>query len=99
MPAENQVFVLAQSRDVRSSVLNHYSDQSPDLTLPGVQWIEGRSEECRVDGLTHLAVHVSPENPHYGSNGDYRACRATDCHLYVQPELPENGNGHRCVFE
>jgi hypothetical protein len=28
----------------------------------------------RVVGLSHLAVHISPDNPHYGVQGTYRNC-------------------------
>ena len=32
------------------------------------------SDEYRVSGLTHVSIHQSPENPHYGVKGDYRNC-------------------------
>ena len=32
------------------------------------------SDEYRVSGLTHVSIHQSPDNPHYGVQGDYRNC-------------------------
>ena len=32
------------------------------------------SDEYKVSGLTHISIHQSPENPHYGIQGDYRNC-------------------------
>ena len=78
VPVDNQSFVLQHASDPRSRVVNFYSNQVPDSEQPNVQWISGTSEEFRVTGLTHLAVHISPDNPHYGANGDYRGCGATD---------------------
>ena len=34
----------------------------------------GDDAGTRVQGLTHQAVHVSPDNPRYGLAGDYRDC-------------------------
>ncbi|TYL49517.1 alpha/beta fold hydrolase [Marinomonas sp. IMCC 4694] len=28
----------------------------------------------KITGLSHMAVHGSPENPYYGENGEYRIC-------------------------
>ena len=30
--------------------------------------------EQRIAGFSHLAVHIAPDNAHYGAHGDYRAC-------------------------
>ncbi len=32
------------------------------------------SDEYKVSGLTHVSIHQSPENSHYGFRGDYRNC-------------------------
>lgn len=40
-------------------------------------WIPSYDDELRVQALTHLAVHNSPDNPHYGANGAYRNCGGT----------------------
>ena len=43
-------------------------DDERELSLPG------NSKEGRVLALTHLAIHQSPDNPHYGVRGRYRNC-------------------------
>ncbi len=35
------------------------------------------SERYRSYGITHVAVHLSPLNPHYGFEGEYRNCGST----------------------
>ena len=37
-------------------------------------WLPAASPSLRVVGISHLAVHVSPGNPHYGESGTYRNC-------------------------
>lgn len=37
-------------------------------------WLRGDDPALRTDGVGHAAVHVSPENPHWGIDGDYRSC-------------------------
>ena len=36
--------------------------------------LHGRSDDERISGLTHVAVHQAPDNLHYGIGGDYRNC-------------------------
>ncbi len=36
--------------------------------------LNGWSDEYKISGLTHVAIHQSPNNPHYGVGGDYRNC-------------------------
>ena len=36
--------------------------------------VRGDDPALRVTSVTHLGVHVSPDNPHWGIDGDYRAC-------------------------
>ncbi len=36
--------------------------------------LAGFSERFKVSGLTHVAIHQSPENHHYGVDGEYRNC-------------------------
>lgn len=45
-----------------------YAEEEKVLNLPG------SSEEDKVLALTHLAIHQSPDNPHYGKKGRYRNC-------------------------
>ena len=44
---------------------------------PRVSVLPGSDAATRVLGLTHVAVHVSPANAHYGVDGTYRNCGAT----------------------
>lgn len=41
---------------------------------PKVTLLPGFSEAHQVTGLTHVAIHQSAQNPHYGVDGDYRNC-------------------------
>jgi len=73
VPEQNEVLwkkhaVNADSRLVRFVSSQEYPDEEKTLTLPGASDID------RVVALTHLAIHQSPENPHYGKNGNYRNC-------------------------
>jgi len=46
--------------------------RSPKRT--GFVRLAGFSRSDRVTGLTHVAIHQSPSNLHYGRGGDYRNC-------------------------
>ncbi|TBR40857.1 alpha/beta fold hydrolase [Marinomonas agarivorans] len=39
-----------------------------------VQVMSSYYNEFKISSLSHLAVHISPDDPHYGKNGDYRNC-------------------------
>ena len=58
----------ANSQLIRFASTQQYPTEERVLTLPG------SSDAYRVIGLTHLAIHQSPDNPHYGINGSYRNC-------------------------
>jgi len=49
-------------------------NDDPDLTGPRTVRVPGDDPAMRVTSVTHLGVHVSPGNPHWGIDGDYRAC-------------------------
>ncbi len=40
----------------------------------GLVELEGFDKGQRVTGLTHVAIHQAPNNPHYRVDGDYRNC-------------------------
>lgn len=73
----NQRFFEANARDPRSALVNYYSD--PPQGEPGarVTWLPAAHAPFRVVGLSHLALHISPVNPHYGASGTYRNCGRT----------------------
>ncbi len=72
-PEQNEALWDAHALNPNSQLLRFISSQSfPEdsrkLNLPG------SSDSDRVIALTHLAVHQSRENPHYGIAGLYRNC-------------------------
>ena len=52
------------------------ADAPPGAPAAGPRTVRVRGDdpELRVTSVTHLGVHVSPDNPHWGIDGDYRAC-------------------------
>jgi len=72
--AGNRWFFDANADDPRSVFVNYFSDPPKDATRDRVIWLPAAHDTLRVVGLSHLAVHVSPDNPHYGVNGTYRNC-------------------------
>ena len=82
VPERNREFFFANARhpDSRSISFNSSStqayNQDPARKTPDIL-ISGKSETMRVDALTHLAIHIAPDNPHYGINGRYRNCGTT----------------------
>ncbi len=68
VPDQNEQLWKQQATNPNSQLIRFVSTQQyPSehrvLTLPG------SSEAARVIALTHLAIHQSPTNPHYGENG------------------------------
>ncbi len=39
-----------------------------------IRYVNSFLPEQRIAGFSHLAVHIAPNNVHYGAHGDYRAC-------------------------
>ncbi len=73
VPEQNEQLWKQQATNPNSQLIRFVSTQQYPaeqrvLTLPG------SSEADRVIALTHLAIHQSPANPHYGENGTYRNC-------------------------
>ncbi|MBX2838191.1 MAG: lysophospholipase, partial [Gammaproteobacteria bacterium] len=60
--------VHPDSRLIRLVSSQRYPEEKRVFNLPG------NSEASQVVALTHLAIHQSPDNPHYGINGRYRNC-------------------------
>jgi len=60
-----------------SLAVGFYTGDKPITADSRQRWIPGHNESLRVRALTHLAVHISPENEHYGINGRYRNCGST----------------------
>ncbi len=75
VPEQNEVLwkshaASSESRLIRFVSDREYPEEKRTINLPG------NSLENKVIALTHLAIHQSPENPHYGKNGNYRNCGA-----------------------
>ncbi len=72
--AGNRRFFDANARDPRSELLNYFSGQPAEAPGDRMVWLPAASASLRVVGLSHLSVHISPDNPHYGLSGSYRNC-------------------------
>ena len=72
--AANRRFFEANAGDPRSLFVNYFSEPPKDVSSERVIWLPAADEALRVVGLSHLAVHIAPDNPHYGVTGAYRNC-------------------------
>ena len=72
--AGNRRFFEAHAGDPRSVLVNDVSGQPPAARGDRMTWLPAADAGLRVVGLSHLAVHISPDNPHYGASGTYRNC-------------------------
>ena len=75
--ASNRRFFHANAGDPRSVFLNYFSVPPEDASSQRVIWLPAANDALRVVGLSHLALHMSPHNPHYGVTGTYRNCGST----------------------
>jgi len=76
LPQQNQQFWREYAAHPESRLISFYSDTQPEQE-PRASNISGKDSSQRVLGLTHLAIHLSPDNAHYGQNGSYRNCGLT----------------------
>lgn len=70
----NLDFFERRADNARSTVLSYFSDPAQRVERARVQWLNSADTELRVAGLSHLAVHIAPDNPQYGVNGSFRNC-------------------------
>lgn len=81
LPVANLSFFARHARDPASRAIvfaSALSEPLPDaLYGERLLLLPGDDAATRVRGLTHVAVHVAPDNPHYGAGGAYRNCGAT----------------------
>lgn len=73
-PATNMDFHSTFAKNDKSRIVNFHSDNADVEQDERAMWIRGDNQALRVEGLTHVSVHISPKNNHYGVNGDYRNC-------------------------
>lgn len=48
--------------------------EGPDSSDPRTIYVNSDLPKQRIAGFSHLSLHISPANPHYGIDGDYRNC-------------------------
>lgn len=72
--AWNRQFFDAHAGNARSLLLNYFSSPPETTASDRAIWLPASDTALRVVGISHLAVHISPENPHYGESGTYRNC-------------------------
>jgi predicted alpha/beta hydrolase family esterase len=72
--AWNRQFFDANAMNTHSLLLNYFSNPPQRTASDRSVWLAASDTSMRVVGLSHLAVHISPENPHYGESGTYRNC-------------------------
>lgn len=75
--AANRRFFEANAADPRSLLINYFSDRPGQTRSDRVIWLPAAHASMRVVGLSHRALHISPDNPHYGLAGTYRNCGST----------------------
>ncbi|MCZ8236783.1 MAG: alpha/beta fold hydrolase [Inhella sp.] len=75
--AANRRLFEARAGHPSSLLVNYFSDAPPNEPSSRVAWTPAASTALRVVGLSHLSLHISPDNPHYGLTGHYRNCGST----------------------
>ena len=70
----NRQFFEAHAGDARSLLLNYHSMPVDKSLGERSVWLPAAEPALRVVGISHLAVHISQDNPHYGESGTYRNC-------------------------
>jgi len=78
--SKNETLFLEHALNEASRLLTYYGESAyKEIILSEADdsrliRLATHSEDHQVSGLTHVAIHQSPENHHYGVNGDYRNC-------------------------
>lgn len=78
--AKNQTLFLQHAANEASRLLTFYGQSAyseitqSEVDDPRLVNLATHSQDHQVSGLTHVAIHQSPENHHYGVDGDYRNC-------------------------
>ena len=75
VPDQNETLWRKHAKNPASRLIRFVSNQQFPEEQRTVN-LSGKSSAFRVLALTHLAIHQSPENPHYGVRGTYRNCGA-----------------------
>jgi len=70
--ADGIAFFKAQSNP--RSRLIVYSNREQTLGDSRIQRRRSAYDEFGILNFSHLSVHIAPQNPHYGRDGDYKNC-------------------------
>lgn len=77
-PAANRALFAERARAPGSLLVEIGRGRRPDDLDAGsvatAVWLRGDDPALRTDGVSHAGVHIRPENPHWGIDGDYRSC-------------------------
>lgn len=78
--ADNRQLFERYAENRISESITYYGAEKLKLTdsrqggKQAVTSLAGYNDTHQVSGLTHVAIHQSAQNPHYGVGGDYRNC-------------------------
>ena len=72
--AKHAASQLITYRGVNESSVANGSSSKGNSTEANLIELNSWSNEFKVSGLTHVSIHQSLANPHYGIDGDYRNC-------------------------
>ena len=78
--SKNEKLFLQHAGNEASRLLTYYGQSAyaeameSELDDPRLISLAAHSQDHQVSGLTHVAIHQSPQNHHYGIDGDYRNC-------------------------
>lgn len=50
------------------------SESVPSAMCPGIEAVEGGAPQTRVYSMSHVAIPVPPQDPHYGQEGAFSRC-------------------------
>ena len=87
---ENRALFAARAASPASLLVEVGRGERPPELADGARWLRGDDAPRRVTGVSHIGTHVSPANPHYGADGDYRACGANTGRDPVEVERCES---------
>lgn len=76
VPEKNQQMWSQHANHPNSRLIQFYNQEEPAPTDRTIS-IKGTDDAFNVLGLTHLAIHISPDNEHYGHEGAFRNCGLT----------------------
>jgi len=83
LPANNVSYFMKRATHPLSKVIEFSKKETIEDSIADYSSNErvarypAYDDPLRVLGLTHTSVHIAPDNPHYGIQGDYRNCGGT----------------------